>query len=490
MSSEKEKPAPAEPAADPPAAAPAAEKAEKVEKAEKAPAPEEATAATDEVSAEASAKTAGDATATDAAPAEGSTAEGDAAAVADEDDADAWVEETDAEPGAAFDVAREVVRQLHDVLTRLKAGKAEPEAAENFADVARDMQLQLLALRRAHRSMAKAADTGRAAEAQARRLADIEHAHLETRRYESACSRAAARRCRNFPAPQLTLLRPHLEDGGDVEDLADGDLADVAVADGGLARIGLAARLEAERLERLRLAGELEALEQRKGKDLEALREHERLGAELSSKLRAVEKALEPVCDLIDVRPRPQAAAVLPQGLAQLPTPLRFIFSKFDALASFGADSGVVVRLQESADGSEDAPAAKRQRTEAEGDSKFSARSAVVVEISQAGGGGQASQLRFACVDKGGAVVSVAVEGGAGDPLVENLWPEDDGRSPPLVTLANSSGACTGRPFFWAQVLAGLRDCLVTRAPALMAVDTVSALDVVTRVRARMGEKH
>merc|ERR1712176_1624369 len=149
------------------------------------------------------------------------------------------------------------------------------------------MQLQLLAARRAHRAMAKAADAGRVAELAARKAADAEHAHLETRQYESACCRAAARRCRNFPTPQLNQLRPFLDGGKDGEQQQEEDDDDDDEASPEDKENGLLARLEAERDERTRLVNELQALEKEKADKFEEFREDAKMNDELTQRLRA-----------------------------------------------------------------------------------------------------------------------------------------------------------------------------------------------------------
>ncbi|CAK0825959.1 unnamed protein product [Prorocentrum cordatum] len=125
-----------------------------------------------------------------------------------------------------------------------------------------------------------------AQEAAARRAADAEFAHLETRRYESACCRAAARRCRTFPTPRLTKLRPVLEGMDRITEDQEEE---------GANGVGpLASRLAAEREERERLAAELEELDKDKSTEIDAFMECQRHTNDVSEKLRAVEKALEP----------------------------------------------------------------------------------------------------------------------------------------------------------------------------------------------------
>jgi len=414
------------------------------------------------------------------------------------------------DPSAAFDAAREAARGLHDALGTLQAAKADTtgggDGSEVLAKTAREMQLQLLALRRAHRAMATAADMGRAAEAAAWRKADTEHAHLETRRYESTCCRAAARRWRNFPTPQLTKLRPSLEGFDEEEDDDDVDEGDDRDDNGNPK--GLAACLEAERLERARLASELETLDRQKVKDLEAFRECERRTTQLTSRLSDVERALEPVCNLIDLKPRSAGVAPLPDSgiLAQMPTPLRLIFSKFDALAAFGPQRGVSVRVEVPEVARDEVgpgpPPEKRPRVEAAADGGASSKTpsapgaavAVCVEIALDGAGAEkALVLRF--TSPGPSAASVAVEGGSDGSasLLDGLWPEEEEAQG--AALGTAAGAAPGarpagsRAYAWLQVLAGVRERALSAAPALIMAGGVTASDVVQRVRARAAGK-
>eukprot|EP00747_Dinoflagellata_sp_TGD_P210083 gnl/TRDRNA2_/TRDRNA2_83413_c1_seq1.p1 gnl/TRDRNA2_/TRDRNA2_83413_c1~~gnl/TRDRNA2_/TRDRNA2_83413_c1_seq1.p1 ORF type:complete len:456 (-),score=123.61 gnl/TRDRNA2_/TRDRNA2_83413_c1_seq1:62-1396(-) len=421
---------------------------------------------------------------------------GDAAAKAKADEAAAKAKaEEEAALAAAtagsFEKAHELVRQMHETLTELKKAKGSDDK-EAFAKNQRNVQLQLLALRRTHRLMARAVDMGRAAEAQARRSADAEHAQLETHRYESGCCRAAARRCRAYPTPELSQLRPQLDGVVEIEDVEQEDVdADLAAdANGGT----LATRLEKERVERLRLAGELEALEKQKALELQAFRERQEHNEDLLEKLRKVEKALEPVCDLIELRPPAIGAtpAVDPGKAMKLPLPLQLILTKFQALMSFGAEGGVSVAMEVGTPSAASASAAasesgeppeKRAKTEAP-DGSY-----VDVRIDLPGSKKQVAHLRFTNMHT--SIVTVAVQGDAGDALLEYLWPEDSGRGPLAIHLAAAplQGQISGRPYLWAQVLGGLRERAVTIAPGLADFGHVAAADVVQRLRARSAEK-
>jgi len=397
------------------------------------------------------------------------------------------------DPEVAFQTAREAAGQLHECLDRLQAGKHAEEGlpAEAFTEIARTVQLQLLTLRRAHRAMAKAADAGRAVENAARRMADIEHANLEERIFENTCCGAAARRCRNFQTPHLNRLKPLLEGAGEEEDeeedgeqQEEGENGEEKVPGAGSA---LAARLEAERVKRCSLFAELEALEQKKAKDVEAFREVTKVTDELFTRLGAVEKALEPVCDILPLRPRPTGVAQANgESLAQLSSPLQIVYAKFDVLAAFGTTTSGSVAVR--AEGGEDGkpPPEKRAKLESGAAAERRPQGTVCVEISC----GKAAKvvLRFASPHE--SLVTVAAEGEGGDALAEKLWSGDDGGNASLAAmLPSGEAAAPGRPYGWAQVLAGLRETLLVQAPALQPAEGVTAADVVQRVRARVADK-
>merc|ERR1719491_844034 len=100
-------------------------------------------------------------------------------------------------------------------------------------------------------------------------MADAEFAHLETRRHESACCRAAARRCRVMQIPNLNEVLPFLD--GSLGGAAGDDKEEKEAAAGGAATT-LTRSLERERQERAKLAEELEALEQKRAAETEAFR--------------------------------------------------------------------------------------------------------------------------------------------------------------------------------------------------------------------------
>jgi len=399
------------------------------------------------------------------------------------------------QPEFAFEAARTAVRRLHGCLDALRAGKAAPEAGTDgggtFAATARTMQLQLLALRRAHRSMVQATDRGRAIETDARRSADAEHAHLETRMYEATCCRAAARRCRAFPTPQLSKLGPLLdgaegEEGeeGDEED-ADGEHSGQNGEGGSRPRKGLALRLETEKNRRADLCRELEGLELEKSKDLENFRGVAKISDELSARLCAVEQALEPVCDLIEYRPRPTSLGqpLSHENLAELSPALQLVFAKFDVLAAFGPRMGVTVSIDAATEDGKPPPE-KRARV----DGAQSSLSAVCVAISSdsSGTSDDVTTLRFGQPHP--SLVTVSLEGDSSHALLEGLWPGDDGRHSGFTALLPAGMPGPGRPYGWAQILAGLRASLLVTAPALQTAEGVTAADVVQRVRAGSAE--
>jgi len=400
-------------------------------------------------------------------------------------------------PDFAFEAARAAVRRLHGCLDALRAGKAAPEASNDsggtFAATARTMQLQLLALRRAHRSMVQATDRGRAIETDARRSADAEHAHLETRMYEATCCRAAARRCRAFPTPQLSKLGPLLdgaagEEGeeGDEED-AEGEQSAGQNGEGGSRpRKGLALRLEIEKNRRADLCRELEGLELEKSKDLENFRDVAKVSDELSSRLRAVEQALEPVCDLIEFRPRPTCLGqpLSHENSVQLSPALQLVFAKFDALAAFGPGMGVTVSIDTASEDGKPPPE-KRARVDGAG-AQPSIRAVCVAISGDSSGTCDDVTLRFGQPHP--SLVTVSLEGDSSHALLECLWPGDDGRHSGFAALLPAGMPGPGRPYGWAQILAGLRSSLLVTAPGLLTAEGVTAADVVHRVRTRSAE--
>jgi len=319
-------------------------------------------------------------------------------------------------------------------------------------------------------------EVGRSEEAAARRAADAEFAHLETRRYESACCRAAARRCRTFPTPRLTKLRPVLEGMDRITEDQEEE---------GANGVGpLASRLAAEREERERLAAELEELDKDKSTEIDAFMECQRHTNDVSEKLRAVEKALEPVCELIDMRRRPETAPLRPgeEELMGLPGPLRLVFNKFDVLAAYGGGE-VSVSAQVGGDG----PAEKRRKlADGGGDAALAgAGAAVVVEITapaEEGTGQAVVAIRFSCPHA--QLVAAEAERDGSDALLASLWPQDE-----VIAAPEGVTVTSGKIYAWAQVLSGLRERSLCAIPAILAAEGVTASEVVQRVREKLGGK-
>lgn len=429
---------------------------------------------------------------------------------------------------SAFDTARMAAQTLHQTLGVLKLSKEDGEAASDvgglaFSKTAHDLQLQLLALRRAHRAMAKVAEIGRVAEASARRVADAEYAHLETRRYESACCRAAARRCRTFPTPQLSKVRPWL-DGRSGEPLEEEEEEDEdkdgedASLDGKPMVTSLSKRLQTEQEERTWLAQELERFEKAKASAVAEFRERDQFSADLAKKMQAAELALEPVCDILELRPHPRGtqAQAVPVGVELMPTPLRLLFSKFQALSV--ADGGVAVELEDFPGGTDASkvvavepstngePPAKKPRLASSGAVRVSIASSpgkdaeVVLRFScapAASAGGNANSSTTAAEAAAPCLIGVSCEADAdaGDGVIESLWLDDDGRAGALPSAAEAANL-TGRAYGWAQVLAGLRERSLSilgsaggcSGGPLASGTTVAASDVVQRVRAALVE--
>jgi len=400
---------------------------------------------------------------------------------------------THIDPEHSFQVAHEAAKVLRDTFAALRThNDVELADVDGVAkeQTARDLQLHLLSLRRAHRAMAKVAEVGRSMEAAARRVADAEFAHLETRRYESACCRAAARRCRGLPTPSLSEVRPWLDGRPGqrvVDDPDDEDESDENGTDGEHKVAMLTQRLDAEDRKRAQLAQELADLEKQKALDIASFKERGQLGCELSQKLKAVEVAFEPVLDLLELRARRDGAQAGPLDLSHLPTPLRLVYRKFDVLASFGPDAGVFLAAEAASIGADSEPPAKRPRV---------IGGSVSVGISPSPGESPAVTMRFrhATTENNEAdFVTVQCEDcSAGDGVLDGMYPEDDGQSGPLVTAADAANL-EGRPYAWAQVLAGLRERTATLMPAsstnpLASGEAVTATDVVQRVRRALAK--
>merc|ERR1712228_721510 len=100
--------------------------------------------------------------------------------------------------------------------------------------------------------------------------------------------------------------------------------------------------------ERTRLVAELKALENDKGEKFQEFQEIAKLNKELFDRLRVVQTALEPVSDLIKMRPRPSGTGSSEDiaTMAKLSTPLKLLFSKFDTIANFSSNGGISVKVE------------------------------------------------------------------------------------------------------------------------------------------------
>mmetsp|Transcript_50747 Transcript_50747/g.120624 ORF Transcript_50747/g.120624 Transcript_50747/m.120624 type:complete len:479 (+) Transcript_50747:37-1473(+) len=378
------------------------------------------------------------------------------------------------EPSACFERARQAVKKLHELLDQLEVFKEtqSPNSdPEGFIAMARSMQIELLALRAAHKVMAKATDPTRTGETAARKVVDASHTILDMRKFEASACSSACLRNKAFLGPEfhpeLTALLPYLDAKYSLEDDAD--------SDGELPQ-----HMEVEQKERSRLQEELQGMQVQQEKDAEALRERQRLSSDLVGKLAAVAKAMAPVSDLLELRPRPaeKAPASASEQAAkelELAVPLRVIFSKFDTLAAFGAQAGVAVRVEEVSDAQ---PPEKRQKVSSEALPR-AAPSRVCVET-------KGAVLRFSMLPSSSGqkppLVLVSSEG-CGDAVLANLWPQDDGR--PLAGLVDASTVKRlGQPYFWAQVMGGLRDfaSLLGSSSASSIPESVTAAEVVGRL--------
>jgi hypothetical protein len=329
--------------------------------------------------------------------------------------------------------------------------------------------------------MAKAGDNSRLVEAAAHRKVDTALEHLESWQYESGCLRSAARRCRSFPTPELDKLRPNLcEIQGEGSDPQDEDQSTDSS--------GLVKRLEAERNERQRLDAELQELEKVKAKELEVIHEMQSERAELANLLRNGLRGLEPAMNKIVEQSRPSDVERPDESaLNSLPGCLRLVFAKFENIVAFSKSSGVSVRIEGLTARGDGEPAEKKARKSEDGKTEVS----VCVQISagiadKATASKQAFGLRF--TSPGGEIIHVAplAPGAQGNALLASLWPEDDGRK---TTEPAGSAESLGRAYYWAQVLAGLRETVSTSVAPLATVDAVSAMDIITRVRAKLVAK-
>mmetsp|Transcript_71944 Transcript_71944/g.168428 ORF Transcript_71944/g.168428 Transcript_71944/m.168428 type:complete len:262 (+) Transcript_71944:47-832(+) len=195
------------------------------------------------------------------------------------------VEQLDPEHG--FKAARAAAAKIHELLDKLKKAKQATAEEDGFDACSVDLQKQLLSLRRAHRAMIKFSETRRLAEVAARKLTETEYTNMQTRKYESAVCRMAAGRCRYFPTPDLDKLRP-LIDGFQAKE-----------EDEKVPEAELTALIDAELKERISLEERLKVLEAEKQTEQKKLKERIALGAELTTRMGALKRAMEPVRTLL-----------------------------------------------------------------------------------------------------------------------------------------------------------------------------------------------
>lgn len=414
------------------------------------------------------------------------------------------------DPSNCFEDARNTLKLFCHSLDSLEAielptdsdGAADPSVNEKLSSAFWDVQRHLLAMRRVHRAVGKALELGKASEASTRRIVDAEHAHLESRRYENSCLRAAAAYCRVFPMPALSAVRPFLREGLphdfdlDAENSEEEvDAAQAIEEDPSNPRpTQLAKRLNVEFEERKRLAEEFDSLTKKKLADLRAFADVDRYNKDMFSKLRSAELALEPVCNLLELRPRPTSSTkTAPDLSSQFPDPLRLICSKFDVFSAFGDAGHVSVKTEpRTISGSADGEPAQKK-------AKLAAESSAAVRVTLTGAKTELC-LVFACGPNsasGGAaaMVGVSCEGASGYTTLDNLWPDDDGRSGPLASAAAQANV-PGRVYRWVQVLAGLRDQVAFFqindngiGAAKDCSEKVVASEVIGRIRKRLSNQ-
>merc|ERR1712194_60916 len=228
---------------------------------------------------------------------------------------------------------------------------------------------------------------------------------------------------------------------------------------------GLAARLDKEKVDRAALVAKLDGLQNEKAQECVGFRNLAKTNEDIMEKLRAAFAGLEPVTDCIQLRPRPAGAQKRPNEdlMANLCTPLKLIFSKFDTLAAFSQDGTVTAEVVG------EGPAEKKAKIT--GDKTVESMN-VRVEVGKAGSKTKAVLVFTNPVE---SLVTVAVTAGGGDDLLQGLWAEDEGAHTGLLGLlpADEDGKAKyqGRPYVWTQILAGLRERVVAAAPPVMMPD-------------------
>lgn len=418
------------------------------------------------------------ATAPQQAAAEGAAAGGDANASAANASATAEAPDEDIGEllpsiGDACEAGREAVKKVYGICIRMKAAKnKEVKDDANVHDDAREMQLQLLLLRRCHRAMKKAVDQGKAMEAAKRKAVDEEAVNMETRRHLCACLRAVACRNRNVPIPNLRKLLPNLEGYEakemDVEDPDD----DLSSHD----------QLQAEMNERLELSKKLEVLQQQKSKELQEFRAYGRQRAEQDALVRKWDPMLQEWGNVFALKSKPETPEEDVAGeVSKLPTPLQLIHKKFNNFILYDDAPELSVSLEGVASVAEGPPPEKRAKVKATADSP-----AVCVKVILKTGVKKDFSLRFtATSDSLVHVAIVAPKVSNPSTLLERLWPEDTGN----VQGGATSDAALGKPYYWAQVLGGLGDKLLSGSPALQGLHQISAKEVVHRLSERVQQR-
>lgn len=194
-------------------------------------------------------------------------------------------------------------------------------------------------------------------------------------------------------------------------------------------------------------------------------------------------QSLEPAIDKLAVRSRlHDKERSDPSGLS---TCLHLVYAKFENVASFSEDSGVTVSLEGVATKSDGEPPEKKARIADDASDSATVCVKILAGVTN-GASKKACSLRF--TSPGGEVIHVATQenGAEADTFLDGLWPEDNG----LATAEPADlSKSPGKAYYWAQVLAGLRETVPTSVPSLAAIGAVSAMDVITRVRSRLVAK-
>mmetsp|Transcript_150419 Transcript_150419/g.273739 ORF Transcript_150419/g.273739 Transcript_150419/m.273739 type:complete len:490 (-) Transcript_150419:2-1471(-) len=370
----------------------------------------------------------------------------------------------------ACEAGREAVKKVYGTCIRMKAAKnKEAKDDANVHDDAREMQLQLLLLRRCHRAMKKAVDQGKSTEALKRKAVDEEAVNMETRRHLCACLRAVACRNRNVSIPSLRRLLPNLE-GYEAKEMDEDDPDDdLATHD----------QLQAEMSERLKRSKTLEVLRQQKSKELEEFLAYGRQRKEQDALVQKWDPMLQEWGNIFSLKQKTETPERDAAGeVSKLPTPLQLIHKKFNNFIFYDDAPELSVSVEGVASVAEGPPPEKRAKVKATADAP-----AICVKVRQKTGQVKKEfSLRFTLAVESlvhVAIVVPKVSNPSG--LLEGLWPED---------TANLQGAAydaaSGKPYYWAQVLGGLGDKILSGNPALQGLSQVSAKEVVHRLSERV----